>query len=231
MIHEIWKSIPGFPAYEVSDYGRVRSYYKRESAFPTVWYISDAPQRILQPSSTNGKYFGVHITDADGNTAYRRIASLVLLAFIGPPTDGLEICHNDSNPQNDHLSNLRYDTRASNFLDLLRFNRGRKESLIVALRELYANGADIEELKQHSKYCAGTIYRICSGRRYQNWNGPITPGRRRVGNVVFTDALKEEVLSRLDRQTAASLARQYGISESTISRWRSGERRPTPAVP
>jgi hypothetical protein len=38
-------------------------------------------------------------------------------SFVGPCPDGLEVCHNDGNPENNKLSNLRYGTQSSNQID------------------------------------------------------------------------------------------------------------------
>ena len=47
----------------------------------------------------------------------KRIHVLVLESFRGPCPLGLEGCHNDGNHLNNNLSNLRWDTRASNMRD------------------------------------------------------------------------------------------------------------------
>lgn len=108
---ETWKPIPDFPGYEVSDHGRVRSYKK-----PGTTIIADTPQRILKPSTDPGGYKRV-LLRRDDATYCRSVGQLVLLAFIGCRPDGMEMCHNDSNPANDHLSNLRYDTHFNNMQD------------------------------------------------------------------------------------------------------------------
>lgn len=42
---------------------------------------------------------------------------LILETFIGPCPDGMECCHNDGNPQNNQLCNLRWDTHRNNIRD------------------------------------------------------------------------------------------------------------------
>lgn len=42
---------------------------------------------------------------------------LMLLAFVGPCPKGMEACHNDGNPGNDALENLRWDTHKGNLSD------------------------------------------------------------------------------------------------------------------
>ena len=42
---------------------------------------------------------------------------IVLAAFVGPCPDGMEGCHNDGNPANNRIENLRWDTHVSNMAD------------------------------------------------------------------------------------------------------------------
>lgn len=100
----LWKPIPGFLDYEVSEYGDVRR----------------GPAR-LTPERTQGngrKRFGL----SKGGRLYRRKAhQLVALAFIGsPPFEGAEVCHKDGFHHNNHYSNLRWDTHAQNVADKMK---------------------------------------------------------------------------------------------------------------
>jgi hypothetical protein len=45
------------------------------------------------------------------------VSRLVLTTFVGPCPDGMEGCHNDGNPKNNSLGNLRWDTRKANHSD------------------------------------------------------------------------------------------------------------------
>jgi hypothetical protein len=65
----------------------------------------------------------------------RRIHRLVLEAFVGPAPDGMEGCHNDGNPENNNLLNLRWDTHASNMADQLA--HGTKSAPPVARGEAH----------------------------------------------------------------------------------------------
>ncbi len=58
-----------------------------------------------------------------GNSRRKRNAKvhiLVLEAFVGPRPLGLEGCHDDGDPANNRLTNLRWDTPSSNAVDRVR---------------------------------------------------------------------------------------------------------------
>jgi hypothetical protein len=102
---EIWKAIPGYEGqYEVSDQGRVKSYRR------------DHEGRFLRP----GRMPGGHLSVALGRGNSQCVHKLVLLAFVGPAPDKHECCHNNGNPADNRLENLRWGTRRENILDAVR---------------------------------------------------------------------------------------------------------------
>jgi hypothetical protein len=54
---------------------------------------------------------------------------LVLLAFVGPAPEGMEGCHWDDDPLNNHLSNLRWGTPGDNGLDCVRNGNNWKSNI------------------------------------------------------------------------------------------------------
>lgn len=56
----------------------------------------------------------------DGNYKQGRVHQLVLIAFAGPAPAGCEVLHNDGNPGNNRLANLRWGTRSENLYDRVR---------------------------------------------------------------------------------------------------------------
>lgn len=117
---EVWKPITGFEGlYEVSDLGRVRSIervverngprYPNGSRFVRK-------SRVLKPGKRPKGYLFVGLYNGDRKTLIS-IHKLVMDEFIGPMPEGMERCHNDGNPQNNRLSNLRYDTSKGNHAD------------------------------------------------------------------------------------------------------------------
>jgi hypothetical protein len=120
---EIWKSVPGFPKYEVSNLGGVRSlpwtYERKEWRHGRIQIVHVGGNRLKgwvkyirgRPAAR------MVVLRVDGKIEEVRVHRLVLLAFIGPCPTGMEGCHNDGNPLNNHLDNLRWDTHAANDMD------------------------------------------------------------------------------------------------------------------
>lgn len=72
-----------------------------------------------------------HLMVRMGGVSYpwRYIHHLVLESFVGPCPEGMECCHEDNNPANNRLSNLRWGTRHSNVADRIKagkHNRGSR---------------------------------------------------------------------------------------------------------
>lgn len=60
-------------------------------------------------------YGGYHVVTLKG--VQHRVHCLVLQAFIGPRPVGQQGCHDDDNPDNNALKNLRWDTPKGNIAD------------------------------------------------------------------------------------------------------------------
>lgn len=103
---ELWKDIPGYPGYKVSDQGRVRGKSGK--------ILKPRPNSPSRPG--NLPYENVALYGPQGRKD-RQIHHLVLEAFVGPRPEGCEACHNNSNVGDNRLSNLRWDTRQGNDAD------------------------------------------------------------------------------------------------------------------
>ena len=122
---ETWKAIPGYEGrYEVSDQGRVRSFRRVANG------------QLLRP----GRMPQGHLSVALGRGNSQCVHKLVLLAFVGPAPDKHECCHNNGNPADNRLENLRWGTRSENNTDaVVHHNRGKlSESDIQDIRRSLA---------------------------------------------------------------------------------------------
>lgn len=103
MTNEIFKPIPGFPGYEVSNMGRVKSYKGRSP-------------RVLKLSTNEWGYRCISLF-GDGKVMRKLVHRLVMLTFVGPCPEGMEVCHGSGGPGDERLDNLRYDTHSANVLE------------------------------------------------------------------------------------------------------------------
>jgi hypothetical protein len=110
---ETWKPIPGYPAYEASDLGRVRS-------IDRIQYGRTYVGTVLATRVSNRGYDLANVRDADGKAQTRTVHTLVLLAFTGPPPPGQVSRHLNDDPHDNRLANLAYGTPEENEQDKFR---------------------------------------------------------------------------------------------------------------
>lgn len=112
---ETWKPIPGYEGqYEVSDHGQVRSltrYVPGKDGRKTLY-----KGRVLKPWRQKSGHMAVRL----GRGKREYVHRLVLAAFKGDCPIGLEACHADDNPGNNHIDNLRWASRSANGYDRVR---------------------------------------------------------------------------------------------------------------
>ncbi len=105
-IHEEWRPVPGFPMYEVSDMGRVRS--NRASRHPGVIMTAAV-------STEKNGYKNVHLSLRDGIRRRQfRLSRLVWEVFRGAIPRGYHVDHIDNNQLNNRLDNLQLLTPVDN---------------------------------------------------------------------------------------------------------------------
>lgn len=117
-VQEVWKSIRGFKGhYEVSSQGRVRSLARTVPMSDGRKYKVSSKPLTLRES----KFGYIHVCLMLNQKGHHPLVHrLVLEAFVGPCPEGMECCHEDGNKSNNHLGNLRWDTRESNRADSTR---------------------------------------------------------------------------------------------------------------
>jgi hypothetical protein len=118
---ERWKSIPGYEGYyEVSDHGRIRTVERFVRTRGGGKRIAPARIRKVSVNSTGRAQVGL---SRDGHWMNMKVHRAVALAFLGPEPAGMEVCHGDGNPLNNHVSNLRWGTKKTNSADTVRMRR------------------------------------------------------------------------------------------------------------
>lgn len=144
-----WLPVSGYEGlYEVSSSGLVRSL---DRVVGGRWgdRSRTLPGRVLRLRKEKKEHGRktVILYDGSGKTKTKRVHRLVLEAFVGPCPSGMEGCHNDGNPANNKLNNLRWDTRSANHMDRVKHgthDRGERNPMakiipekVIAIRTLY----------------------------------------------------------------------------------------------
>ncbi len=161
---ERWKPVVGYPGYEVSDLGRVRS-IDREVHTKKGWRRYKG--KLLSPGPT-GKFGHLTVALGKGNSQYVHV--LVLTAFVGECPPGCESLHGDSDPSNNKLSNLRWGTKGDNMRDRAAAgNYALSPEQVAYIRRVYVKG-DLdfggEALARKFGVYGSTIHDCAEGRTY-----------------------------------------------------------------
>lgn len=164
---DIWKTVPGFPEYEVSSEGSLRRATPARGA---------TAGKIVAPYRQPNGYLKVTLS-VQGVRHKRYLHRIVLEAFAGPPpVEGLDCAHNNGDRTDNRLSNLRWATRAENVADTDAHGtkaRGERNGHAVltardvqAMRDLRKTGTTQDRLAAMFGVSRWTVADACSGK---NW--------------------------------------------------------------
>ena len=155
---EIWRTIPDFPRYEVSNMGRVRSNCCKNGR--KVRYVMKTYQR------TNG-YLYVDLSNHDPETGrvkvkHMDIHRLVARAFFGKCKKGRVVDHISGDRLDNRLENLRYASLSENVRNrhIERFKDGFRI-------EVFRDGVFIEEVTSRKRL----LQVVGRNEKFKNSNG------------------------------------------------------------
>lgn len=177
---EEWRDIPGVPGYQASSLGRVRSL---DRTVRSRGGQRTHRGRVLTQSPHQRGYL-LCTPCVNGRPRTIQVHRLVMLAFVGPLLKGLWTAHNDGNPANNELRNLRYDTVSGNQKDKVahgtaligeRANGAKlNEHSVAELRRLRAAGMLITDLAERFGVSRANASRVCRGELWPHIGGPLT---------------------------------------------------------
>jgi len=140
---EEWRPIPGHDGFEASDMGRIRTWTPNGHAR----HYDRLPEPTIVPTYKNNRgYRSAHL----GGGARALVSRLVLTAFVGEPSPGMEACHGNGVRADNRLVNLRWATKKENEADKIRHGtlchgeRGTSAKMtleqVVAIKQAVAAG-------------------------------------------------------------------------------------------
>lgn len=173
---ENWMPIKDWPGYEVSDFGRVRSYWRRVG-WRVFSILPDCEPAIIKGSFGQG-YPKVRLSNPNEAThTYTYVHLLVLEAFVGTRPDGMECCHRNGDRSDASLANLRWDTPKANQADKITHgthlsgcSHHHAKLSDVQIREIFnlaQDGLPQSKIGKRFGVDQSTICRILRGARYR----------------------------------------------------------------
>ncbi len=168
-----FRYVKDFPDYCVGNDGSLWSWRKVRNRFR-----SEFPEwRRLKGNPTRRGHIRVRLTGVSGGRSVS-LHRLILETFVGPSPDGMECCHEDDNPANNRLSNIRWDTHVANVLDAIRngvFPLGNKGGLsklteedIPSILRLLDMGMSMNAVARMYGVHNSQISRIASGESWKS---------------------------------------------------------------
>ena len=140
----IWKPLPGFSAYLISEYGEVKRVAPAKTRSGTGY--------LLKGSTDARGYIRVKLMRDDGGKSVVAVHVAVAIAFHGPrPSPTHHAAHRDDERNNSHSSNIYWATPMENIHDAIRNRKrdprgegnGRAKldaKQVVALRKRFSKG-------------------------------------------------------------------------------------------
>lgn len=178
---EVWRDVVGFEGlYKVSSHGRVKSLERHQSrSREGMSYSYLVPEKIL--STYKGNKSG-HLQVDLGKGHRVSVHRLVLEAFVGPCPKGMICCHEDGNPSNNFLGNLRWGTWQDNAEDgkrLGEYKNGPKgethpfakltEDLVRQIRQEYAEeNTTLKKLSEKHNVHIMTLSDLLRGKTWKH---------------------------------------------------------------
>lgn len=167
---EVWKPVVGYEGhYEVSNHGRVRS-------LDRVVVMKDGRKKtlkgIVRKQQTLPHGYKTLKLGLNGRLKAHYPHRLVLEAFIGPCPDGMETCHNNGNPEDNHLENLRWDTVAANNRDVIMHGNHNHYGKTHCIRGHAFTSTNTRVDKSGHRWCR----ECCRGRKWEKSDAQLYSG-------------------------------------------------------
>lgn len=167
-MNERWKPIEGYEGlYEISSLGRIKCIPHKVPTKFGAMRTTPAMIKGVRPVAGRGVKYCIVSLSKHGIKKTFYVHRLVLQTFVGAAPPGTECCHNNGNPTDNRLENLRWDTKAANGADRERHGRGFKGARNPNARLTPKDVEIIRYLSSERGACAAELARVFGVRRQQ----------------------------------------------------------------
>lgn len=197
---EIWKPIGGYEGlYEVSNMGRIKSFYNSE-------------ERILKKSKTTTGYWKIELRKNKIRKSFK-VHRLVAFAFIANPENKPYINHIDGNPLNNKVDNLEWCTQHENLVHA--YSIGLRDSFRIqknTLKDLYAD-------KKLSASEIANMFGVTKTVILYNMKKFNIKRRDGGESKIKYNLTKDFIINELKNKNQKTLAKEIGCDQSLISHY------------
>ena len=162
---EEWRSIPGYPGYEASSEGRIRSFRSGEC-------------KIIKQHSSQKGYLRANLKHENGKSHCSSAHRFIAMAFIPNPDNLPEVNHKNGNKTDNRPENLEWVTSSQNHkhaYDVLGKQSGAKGKHFdrrakftpTEVRIIRQTSLGLSELADYFGVDQSTIFLIRKGRTYK----------------------------------------------------------------
>lgn len=160
--HEEWRTIEGYPDYQVSNHGRIKSFRRGNG-------------RILRPGKTDRGYLNVTLFSDAGYTTFT-VHGLVAETFLGRRPANYDVNHRDGCKTNNAASNLEYTTRRENLrhanevLGLnIRIQKLNEVEILSVIELINTPEVTLDAIAKQFNVSLSCVSRILNGTRYTEY--------------------------------------------------------------
>lgn len=245
---EEWRPVEGYPGYEVSNLGHVRSWRKNGPG----GYLRDYP-RQFSPNLKNSGYLQVNLW-RDGKRTTVGVHVLVVSAFEGPkPFPDAQCRHKDGDKQHNEATNLHWGSCSENVMDNVHLGvhpgfkiRGEDHyrssvtsEMVERIRKMASEGLSHPEISTETGVTQGVVQSIvlrygwAYGEDRKYGAGHFSKGSREDraaeraskgwrsdvgGRPITTAEIVLEIRSLAKTMPQARLCERFGMSRQMISK-------------
>lgn len=210
---EIWKPVPDWQDYQVSTFGRVKSFRKDEP-------------RIIRPTLSTKGYLQLELHKAGAERTFK-VHRLVGTTFIPNPESKPQINHKDGCKINNFVGNLEWATQSQNMrhaydIELQPSGENRCGAMFTNEQILYIrdnpDGLSVREFAKKFSVEPKRISEIQLGKNYKRVGGIIRDKLETRTPDNIREAIRAEYVYGSKEFGSNALARKYNLGATTIKR-------------